>query len=232
MFPLWTSVRLGELCLSAYCSAERTSRGALGRHRFDANTAGLRKANLLHPHLATKEGDHLLRLCAASGPFDTSVDVFRILTEDHHVHVLRALHRRGNALEVANGSHAGVQVQLLTKGHVERTKATPNRRSQRALDRHKMVSNCGERLFGHVRVECRLRFLTRQDFSPDDAPPVTVCLRDCTVKDELRSTPDIGTGAVAFDKRDDRNIRNAQCAIAHRDWQGSGAHMRRRPQKE
>jgi hypothetical protein len=64
------------------------ARGALARHRLDADAGGVREADLLDAHLVLQELDELLAVVGFGGPFDAGVDVFRVLAEDHHVDLL------------------------------------------------------------------------------------------------------------------------------------------------
>jgi hypothetical protein len=66
-----------------------------------------------------KKLDQAARVFRARLVLDTGVDVFRILTEDHHVHRLWRLDRRGDASEIADRPHAGIQIQLLPQSYVE-----------------------------------------------------------------------------------------------------------------
>ena len=63
--------------------------------------------------------------------FDPGVDVFCVLAEDHHIHILRAFDRGRHTLIPAHRAHAGIQVQQLAQGHIQRTDTPANRRGQR-----------------------------------------------------------------------------------------------------
>src|SRR6202008_123834 len=51
--------------------------------------------------------------------FDTCVNVLGVLAEDHHIDLLRTAYWRGYAFEPLYGSQANVEVQELTKSHVQ-----------------------------------------------------------------------------------------------------------------
>ena len=59
---------------------------------------------------------------------DARVDVLGVLPEDHHVHLLRVLHRAGDALEVPDGPEADVEVEQLTERNVQAPDAAAHRR--------------------------------------------------------------------------------------------------------
>ena len=69
-----------------------------------------------------------------AGVFDAGVNVFGVLAEDHHVHFLRMLHRRGDAGEILHRPQANVEVEHLPQRDVQRADAAADRRGQRAFD--------------------------------------------------------------------------------------------------
>ncbi len=60
--------------------------------RLDADRGGVREADLVDLHLLLQELHDFLRLRRPLLPLDAGVDVLRVLAEDHHVHLVRALH--------------------------------------------------------------------------------------------------------------------------------------------
>src|SRR6185295_4964306 len=100
--------------------------------RLDADTRAVREADLLDTHVLHKEVDQLLRAVGFGGPFDAGVDVFRILAENHHVHLLRRLYRAGHAVEVLYRPQAYIEVELLPQRDVEAANAAADRGGQRA----------------------------------------------------------------------------------------------------
>ena len=94
-----------------------------------------------------EEIHHPAGLVGAGLVLDAGVDVLGVLAEDHHVHVLGRLDRRGHAREVAHRADAGVEVELLPERHVERAEAAADRRGERALD--------GDQVIGRSRPGCR-----------------------------------------------------------------------------
>src|SRR5262249_29957084 len=86
---------------------------SLARDGLDPDAAGLGEADLLDPHLLLEEGDDLAGLGRLRRPFHAGVDVLRVLAEDHHVDLLGAFHRAGNAREVAHRPETDVEIEHL-----------------------------------------------------------------------------------------------------------------------
>ena len=95
-----------------------------------------------------EEVENLLRLGRSAGVFDAGVDVFRVLAEDHHVHLLRMLHRRRHAREIPHRPQADVKIEHLPQRDVERANPAADGRGQRALDADQIRL---ERLDGVIR---------------------------------------------------------------------------------
>src|SRR5579864_8350547 len=95
---------------------------------FDAD-AGVETDLLLatFQHVFVEELDQPRALWSSLLPLDARVNVFGILPEDHDVHALGMLHRRGDALVVLHRTHAAIEVQNLAQRHIERTDAAAHR---------------------------------------------------------------------------------------------------------
>ena len=78
------------------------ARGALHRHRLDADAAVLGEADLLDPHLVLQKLDDLQRAVRVGLPFDAGVDVLGVLAEDRHVGLGRVFQGRRHALEITH----------------------------------------------------------------------------------------------------------------------------------
>ena len=104
-----------------------------------------------------EEVEDLLRLGRAAGVLDAGVDVLGVLAEDHHVHLLRVLHRRGHAGEVAHRAEADVEVEHLPQGDVERADAAADGRGQRALDADEVLLERVDGVVGEPVVESCLK---------------------------------------------------------------------------
>src|SRR6185436_9804195 len=164
-----------------------------------------------------QEVEHLLRVVAPRGPLDAGVDVLGVLAEDHHVDLLGMLDRRRHALEPAHRPQADVQIQQLTKRDVERPDAAADRRRQRTLDANVVLPERLDRLIRKPRVELLEALLAGVDFLPCDLPRAAERFLDRGVQDTDARPPDIRTGAVAFDERDDRIVRHDEMSLAARD---------------
>ncbi|MNZ67932.1 hypothetical protein D3C78_861900 [compost metagenome] len=186
--------------------------GAFQGNRLDADAAVLGEADLLDAHFLGEELDDLLRLRGTGFPLHAGVDVFGVLTEDHHVHITRLLHRARHAFEPAHRALTDVQVELLAQGNVQRADATTDRSSQRPLDGNDVVTH---RLEGFVRQPgvlivdlCGL--LASIDFHPCDLASALVGFLDCGIDDLDHHRRDIHADAITLDVRDDRIIRHIQ----------------------
>ena len=188
---------------------------ALDGDRLDADRRRLGEADLLHLHLADEEINHLPRFGRLRRPLDAGIDVLGVLAEDHHVDLVRVLHRRRHALEPAHRPQADVEVQLLAQRDVDRTDAAADRRGERPLDRY-------DELFR--RLQCFLRqpdilavhparLLAGEHLHPDDPALAAVGLLHSRIDDFQHHRSDVDAGAVALDVGNDRLVRHRERAI-------------------
>src|SRR5215207_7379006 len=147
-----------------------------------------------------KEFHHPAGVLGSSLVFDAGVNVFSVLAEDHHVDGLGSLDWRRHPAEVADRANAGVEIELLSQSHVQRSEAAPDRSRELALDGHQEMVNRGQRLFREPAVEPILGFLPGKHLQPRDSAPLSIGMLDCLVEDMLGGPPDIGTGSVSLDK--------------------------------
>src|SRR6266542_4184509 len=121
---------------------------ALARDRLHADAGRAGEPDLLEllRELPLEEGEDLLRLLGARLPLDAGVDVLGVLAEDHHVDLLRVLHRRRDALESADGAQAHVEVEELAERDVEGSDAAADRGRERALDADEVLAERLDRL--------------------------------------------------------------------------------------
>ena len=179
----------------------------------------LAEADLLERRgqLPLHELQDLHRLGAARLVVNAGIDVFRVLAEDDHVHLLRVLHGRRDALEVLHRAQADVEVQHLPQGDVERADAAAHRRGQRALDADQEFL---EGLDGVVRqpvVELVLGRLAGIHLEPGDLALAAVGLLHRGIEHALAGRPDIRAGAVAADEREHGVVRNVQLSVLDGD---------------
>ena len=167
--------------------------------------------------LLLQEIEDLLRVGRPGGPLDARVDVLGVLAEDHHVDLLGMLHRRRHALEPAHRPQAHVQIQQLTKRDVERADAAADRRRQRTLDADVVLPEGVDGLVGQPGVELLEALFAGVDFLPRNLPLPAERFLDGGVQHAHAGAPDVGTGAVAFDERDDRIVRHDELSVLARD---------------
>src|SRR5437762_4255533 len=196
--------------------------GALLGDGLDADRRGAGEADLGDLHLLLEEIHHPLRLRRPLLPLDPRVDVLRVLSEDDHVHLVRPFDRRRHTLEVLDRAQADIQVEHLTKRHVQRAEPFTDRRGERALDRDQVLTDDVERLLGQevrraLAAVDGLRLLTRVHLDPGDLLLPAVGLLDRRVEHPHGCAPDVRAGAVTLDERDDRVVRDPELAVVDRD---------------
>ena len=123
---------------------------------------------------------------------------------------LASCHGRRHAGEIADGAHAGVQVEVLAHGHVERAHAAAHRRAQRTLDRDDEIAQRVQRLVGKPRAVELVGLLARVHLHPGDAAPVAVGLVHRGVHHLEHHRRHVDADAVALDEGDDRIVRDVQ----------------------
>ena len=154
-------------------------------------------------HFFVEEFDQLGGFGSSLLPLDSGINVFGVLAEDDDVHALGILHRRGCALVVLHRSDAGIEIENLTQSDVKRANPAADRRGQRAFDGHAKFFDCVNRVLRKPIIEFCLGFFSSKDFVPDHAAFPAISFFDGRIEDAHRGFPDIASGAVAFDKRND-----------------------------
>src|SRR5205814_10425600 len=71
-----------------------------------------------------EELDQLAGFGRAGDVLDAGVDVFRVLTEDHHVNLLGMAHWRGDAAIPSHGTETHIEIEQLPQGDVQRSTAS------------------------------------------------------------------------------------------------------------
>ena len=197
---------------------------ALLRDRLDADAGGVREADL-GVGLREMLLEQFLELAVLLRPLlelDAGVDVLGVLTEDHHVDLLRRLHGRGDALEPAHRAQADIEVEELAQRDVQRADAAADGRRERALDRDQVLAAGGDGLVRQPSVEELVGLLARVDLEPVDLAAAAVGLGDGGVEDAHRGAPDVRARAVAFDEGDDRVCGHHQLAVLDADLGAAG----------
>ena len=173
----------------------------------DADLVGglLAKADLLERRgqFPLDELQDLLRLGAAGLVVNAGIDVLRVLAEDDHVHLLRVLHGRRNALEVLHRAQAHVEIEHLPQGDIERADAAADRRGQRAFDADQEFLEGLDRVVRQPVVELVLGRLAGIHLEPGDLALAAVSLLHRGIEHALAGRPDVRAGAVAADEREE-----------------------------
>ena len=137
-------------------------------------------------------------------------------------------HRRRHAFVPADRAEADEEVEHLPQRYVQRPDAAAHRRRERSLDADQVVTKGLDGIVRQPIVELLEALLTRVDLEPGDLPLAAVSLRDRGVEDAHAGTPNIRTGAVTFDERDDRIVRNDETAVFLRDGSPGGRRFEHR----
>ncbi len=191
--------------------------GSFLRDRLDANAARIRKTDR-GSELVLQVGDESACFLAPGAVLDSRVDVLGVLAEHDHIHIFRPLDRGGHAGEMPDGADAGIEIQLLAQRYVERTEPSADWCRQRPLDRHQVMADGSQRIVRQPALELVLGLLAGQHLEPVDPSVVAIGAPYRVVEDVLRRAPDVGSGAVSFNERDDRLVGHGKRALAHGDW--------------
>src|SRR5208282_1748024 len=187
--------------------------GALARDGLDADSRGLGETDFRDAHFVLQKFDEFLCLGRLRRPFDSRVDVLGVLAKDHNVEFLGMLDGTRHAREVAHRAQAYVEVEHLAQRDVERADAAADWSRQGTLDADQEFAERFDGFVGQPAVPILERLLAREHFHPRDLALATVNFLHRVVENVLRRAPDVGAGAVAFDKRDDRAVGNVQGMI-------------------
>src|SRR5215469_247710 len=116
------------------------------------------------------------------------------------------LHRRRHSCVMLHWTHTGIKVELLPHGYVERTDTTADGRCQRAFDRDTKVLCGPQSIFRQPIPELCERLFTSEDFVPGNTTFTAISLMDGSIEDSSRCLPDVPTGAITFDKGNNRIV--------------------------
>ena len=109
--------------------------GAEDGHGLDANSRV--KADFLLAALqqiVVDERNQAATILSALLELDAGVHILSVFAEDNDIDLLGVLHRAGHALVVLHRPHAGVEIENLAQGHVERANASADGRGERPFD--------------------------------------------------------------------------------------------------
>src|SRR5207244_8344312 len=117
-------------------------------------------------------------------------------------------------------SKAHVKIEELPQRDVQRSDAAANRCRQRSFDSDEVLSKRIDCLVWQPVVELLETFFPGVHFFPGDLPPAAVRFLDGGIEDARARAPDVATGAVAFDERNDRIVGDLGLAVPQRDCSG------------
>ena len=186
--------------------------GALFRDGLDANARGARETDLLDAEVFDEDVDELLGLGRVGRVLNACVDVLGVFAKDHHVGLLGLFEGAGNPFEVAHRPQADVEVELLTKGHIQRPNATAHRCGEWALDRDDIVFEQRERLIREPDIGPidSGRLLAAENLHPSNLSLAPIGLGHGRIHDLDHDGGDVHPRAIALDVRNDGLIGNVQ----------------------
>ena len=196
-----------------------------GRNGLDAD-AGI-PANLFFAaleHVVVEEFEEFFYFGGAAFPFDADVNVFSVLAEDDHVHFFRLADRGGNPGEITDGADAGIEVENLAEGDVERADAAPDGSRERAFDGNAKIAGGVDGVIGEPLLEGVESFFAGENFEPGDVALAAIGFFYCGVEHAARGFPDVAASAVAFDEGDDGIVGHLQRVVRVANGLAIGGH--------
>ena len=127
------------------------------------------------------------------------------------------LHGGADALEVADGANARVEIEHLPERDVERADSAAHGRRERSLDRDAELLHRVDGFLGQPILELLERFLAREDFHPGDTSLALVGALDRGVEDAHGCAPNVGAGTIALDEWDDGIVGHGENAVLEAD---------------
>src|SRR6185369_12550138 len=92
-----------------------------------------------------------------------------------------------------------------------------DRRREQTLDAYVVLAERLDRVVGQPAAKLLEAFLARKHFHPRDPPFSAIRLLDGRVENAHAGSPDIASGAVAFNKRDNRIVRHDELSVSSCD---------------
>ena len=160
-----------------------------------------------------QEVDEALDLLRPCGVLDTGVDVLGVFAEHHHIGERGVLHGRGDAREVADRPHAGVEIERLTHHDIQGADAAADRRTERAFDGHDEFAQGLQRLVREPGPTNPVRLLAGVDLHPLDASCTAIGALDGRIDHLAHHRGDVDADAIAFDEGDDRPVWHGQTTV-------------------
>ena len=186
---------------------------------LDAEAGAFRETNLFH---AVRENaahgiKKQLGILRAFLEFDSGVDVFRVFAENDHVHFFRSFDGSFNAVEIAHGTQADKQIQILPQRDIQAADASAHRSGEGAFDADEVRAESFHRFIRKPGAQIVKRFLPGKNFIPCDGTPALISLGYGCVNDTGGRRPYFRTGSITDDERNDGPVRNAKPAVLHGD---------------
>src|SRR4029434_2856403 len=134
-----------------------------------------------------------------------------------------AFHRRGGTLEIADGTKADVQIELLAQGHVQGADSLARRGRQETLYGHMVFADrlqgvLGKQVGWAVASVNFLGLLSRKNLKPFDFAAFFVAFFHGRVENPLTCFPDVRAGAVSLDKGDDGTLGHLENTAGNGDF--------------
>src|SRR5437879_2728663 len=120
------------------------------------------------------------------------------------------LNGRGDAFEVLHRSQAHEKIEKLPQRNIQRTNTAAYRRGQRTFDSDQIFAERFYRIVWQPFIEFVFRCLASKDLKPCDFLFPGVCLFNRSIEHTDTRRPNIWSGPVSADERNDRLIRHIQ----------------------
>ena len=194
-------------------------------HGLDPDAGSFRDLPLAE--FAVGRDDHLIEMLAqlladriVRFPLNSHIDVFRVFSVHNHVQILRTFVRAGRAFVVAAGPDTAVEVENLSQGDIQRADPTTHWGGEGPLDRHTEAANRFQGVFRKVLIGAVevAGFITGIDLEPLDRLFAVVRLSHSRIEHLLGGRPDVYSGAVAANERNDRIVPHHGVAVFEADW--------------
>ena len=146
-------------------------------------------------------------------PLYTGIDIFRILTEDTHIHLLGMLYRAYDALEIPDRTLTHIQIECLAQCNVQRTNTASHRCHQRTFNADKIFLKRIERGLRQPFTRLLVCLTSGKHLHPFYLALTAIGFLYCRINDVLHYWGNLRTHSITFDKRNCRMIGNVQLAI-------------------
>ena len=183
---------------------------SLLRDGFHAVRRRLRKTDLGLLELLAEELAELFGILGTERPLDAGIHVLRVLAEHGDVDPLGILHRGIDTIEIAERTHAGIEVQRLAQSHVQRPDTPARRCIERSLQADPILLEGRHRLLRQIRAVFLEGLLAGFHLQPLDRAVSFECLLDGRIHDRPADRRDFLANSVASDERNGDSIGHPQ----------------------